>query len=94
MISRITNLVTAWDGLWLILSVIASVGLFGYVGCTWLIYLINEGRYLTTAIISTLIFVSVSGTLLKIQIAQIVVLGSAIICGTAFLMGYGNILLP
>jgi len=94
MISRIANLVTAWDGLWLILTVIAGVGLLGYVGVTWLIYLVGEGRYLFTAAVSALLLVSVSGVLLRIQAAQIAVLGGAVICGTAFLMGYGNALLP
>lgn len=94
MISRISNLVTAWDGLWLILTVIAGVGLLGYVGVTWLIYLVGEGRYLFAAVVSALLLVSISGALLRIQVARIAVLGGAVICGTAFLMGYGNALLP
>lgn len=94
MISRIANLVTAWDGLWLILTVIAGVGLLGYVGVAWLIHFVSEGRYLFTAVVSVLLLVSVSAALLRIPAAQIAVLGGAIICGAAFLMGFGNALLP
>lgn len=94
MIQRIASLIAAWDGFWLIFTVIAGVGLLGYVGVAWLIYLAGEGRYLFTAVVLALLLVSVSGALLRIPAAQITVLGGAVICGTAFLMGYGNVLLP
>lgn len=94
MISRIANLVTAWDGLWLILTVTAGVGLLGYVGISWLIYLVGEGRYLFAAAVSALLFLSISAASLRILAAQISVLVGAVICGTSFRMGYGNPLLP
>lgn len=94
MISRIANLVGNLEGLSLLFTVIAGVGLLGYVGFTWLIYLVGQGQYLIAVSISLLSLPLVAGAFLRIPIAQIVVFGCAVICGTAFLMGYGNVLLP
>lgn len=94
MISRIANFVSDLESLGFFLTLIIGVGLLGYLGVSWLFHLANSGQYFVALAVASLLFVSVALALLRIPLAQIIVLGSAIVCGTAFLLGYGNVLLP
>lgn len=94
MISRIANLISDLEGLWFFLTLIIGIGVLGYVGVSWLLHLANSGHYLVTFTVAALLLFSVALAFLRIPMAQIIVLGGAIICGTAFVLGYGNALLP
>ena len=94
MISRIANFVSDLESLGFFLTLIIGVGLLGYLGVSWLYLLANSGQYFVALAVAGLLFVSVALALLRIPLAKILVLGSAIICGTAFLLGYGSVLLP
>lgn len=94
MISRIANLISDLEGTGFLLTLIFGAGLLGYLGITWLIHLAKVGSYFVALAVAVSLSASVALALLRIPLAQIVVLGSAIICGTAFLLGYGNVLLP
>jgi hypothetical protein len=94
MISRIANFVADLESLGFFLTLLVGVGLLGYLGVSWLFHLGNSGQYLVAIAVGGLLFGSVAMALLRIPLAQIVVLGSAIVCGTAFVLGYGNVLLP
>lgn len=94
MISRIANFVSALEGLGFFLALIIGVGLLGYLGVSWLIHWVASGRYFVALAVAGLLFGSVAMAMLRMPIAQIIVLGSAITCSTAFFLGYGNALLP
>lgn len=94
MISRIANFVTDLESLGFLLTLIIGIGLLGYLGVSWLFHLATSGQYLVALIVAVFLFGSVTTALLRIPLAQVLVLGSAIVCGTAFLLGYGNALLP
>lgn len=94
MISRIANFVADLEGLGFFLTLIIGVGLLGYLGVSWLFHLANSGQYFLALAVAGLLFVSVALALLRIPFAQILILGSAIVCGTAFFLGYGYALLP
>jgi hypothetical protein len=94
MISRTANFVSDLESLGFFLTLVIGVGLLGYLGVSWLYHLANSGQYFVALAVAALLFVSVALALLRIPLAQILVLGSAIVCGTAFLLGYGNLLLP
>lgn len=94
MIYRIANFFSDLDALIFILSIIVSVALFGYVASSWLIHFVSVGSYLIAAFVAGILLVLVVATLLRIPLAQIVVLGSASICGTAFLLGYDKVVFP
>ena len=94
MISRIANFVSNLEGLGFVFTLIVGVGLLGYVGLSWLFYLANSGQYLVALAVASLILTAITMALLRIPVAQILVLGSSIVCGTAFSLGYSNVLLP
>jgi len=94
MISRIANFVSDLESLGFLLTLLFGIGLLGYLGVSWLFHLANSGQYLVAFLVAGLLFASVAMALLRIPLAQISVLGCAIVCGTAFLLGYGNVLLP
>jgi hypothetical protein len=94
MITRFANFISDLDGLWFLLSLILGVGVLGYVSVTWLVHLAGAGQYLVALGLAGLSLASVALALFRVPFAQIIVLGCAIVCGTAFLLGYGNVLLP
>ena len=94
MISRIANFVSDLESLGFFLTVLFGICLLGYLGVSWLFHFANSGQYLVALFAAGFLFASVAMALLRIPLAQILVLGSAIVCGTAFLLGYGNVLLP
>ena len=94
MISRFANFISGVGALELLLSLILGIGILGYVSVTWLLHLVGAGQYLIASGLASLSLGSIALALLRVPFAQIIVLGCAIVCGTAFLLGYGNVLLP
>ena len=93
-LDRIAGFVGTLEGLGLLVTVVAGVGLFGYVAVAWLIHFVSHAQYLAAGATGLLGLLAVAVALARIPAALIVVLGSAAVCGTAFLSGYGNALLP
>lgn len=94
MISRIANLISDLEGLWFLLTLTIGIGVLGYLGVSWFLHFAISAHYLAAFTLAALLLTSVALALLRIPLAQIVVLGGAIISGTAFVLGYGNALLP
>lgn len=94
MISRLARFVGDLEGLGFLVTLIIGVGLLGYVGMSWLSHLASTGQYELALAVAGSLLAAVVTALLRIPLAQIFVLGSAMVCGTAFLLGYGNVLLP
>ncbi|MCW5625640.1 MAG: hypothetical protein KIT73_13080 [Burkholderiales bacterium] len=94
MISRLAKFFADLDGLWFSVTLVASVGLLGYVGMSWLSHLASAGQYVLALAVAGALLVAAATALLRIPVAQMVVLGSAVACGAGFLLGYGNVFLP
>lgn len=88
------NIEVSLEFLSLVATVVAGVGILGVVVIRWLLQLLDQGHYLLSLFIALLAVVAVLGALARIPIAMLVVAGSAVICGTAFLLGASNVLLP
>lgn len=85
---------TDWESTAEFIGVICGLGVFGYIGATWVLVLWSRGSY---AIAITASLAGVVLTLLalaRIPIALILVFGAATISIAAFLSGYFGILLP
>jgi len=93
-LDRIAGLVGSLEGLGLLVTVVAGVGVLGYVGVSWLIHLVGHAQYLVASTAGLLGLLAIGAAFARIPAAQIVVFGGAAVCGTAFLSGYGSVLLP
>lgn len=94
MISRISEVFGALEGISYLLSAVVGVGCIGYVAVTWAIYLVNTGQYFVAAA-SALGVMTVSAlAAVRVPIALWFFFGTAAVFGTAFLMGAGNVVLP
>jgi len=90
----IAGLVGTLEGLGLLVTVVAGIGVLGYVGLSWLIYFVGHAQYLAASAAGVLGLLAIAAAFARIPAALIVVFGGASVCGTAFLSGYGNALLP
>lgn len=93
-LDRIAGFVGTLEGLGMLVTVVAGIGVFGYVAVAWLIHFVSHAQYLAAATAGLLGLLAVAAAFAKIPAALIVVFGSAAVCGTAFLSGYGSALLP
>jgi len=94
MISRLANFVADFEGLGFVATLVLGIGLLGYLSASWLLHLARSGLYFGAFAVAALFLGAAILSALRIPAAQIVVLGSAIVCSTAFLLGYANVLLP
>jgi hypothetical protein len=94
MISPIAKFILGLEIYGFLLTLIIGVGFDAYLGVSWMIHWVNSGEYLVALLVAGLLCTVVALALLRIAVAQILVFGSAIICGTALFLGYGEILLP
>jgi len=93
-LDRIAGFVGTLEGLGLLVTVIAGVGVLGYVGVSWLTHFVGHAQYLAAGAAGLLGFLAMAAAFARIPAALIVVFGGAAVCGTAFLSGYGSVLLP
>jgi len=94
MVSRILEFFSSIDGLVISLTTIAGVGLLGYVGASWLIFLVGQSQYFLTLGICGAAILLVAASISRIPDALIVFFGSTMACGTGFLLGYGYVFMP
>jgi hypothetical protein len=94
MISKVADLVSSLEGLALLATFVIGVGLLGYVGAAWLIHFLRADQYLAAVTLVGLSFAVTAFAFLRVPLAQVVLLGAAVVCGTAFLLGYGYTFTP
>lgn len=94
MISKVADFVSSLEGLALLATVVVGVGLLGYVGVLWLLYFFRAGQYVAAVSALGLSLAVTALAFFRVPLAQVVLFGSAVIVGTAFLLGYGHILTP
>lgn len=93
-LDRIAGFVGSLEGLGLLITVIAGIGVLGHVGLSWLIHFVSHAQYLRAGAVVLLGLLAVGAAFTRIPTALIVVFGGAAVCGSAFLLGYGGVLLP
>lgn len=94
LLSRIAKALGTVEGLSYLLGAIFGVGCIGYVAVTWAIHLAKTGQYLSAGA-SLLVVLAVSGfAAVRVPIALWLFFGTAVVLGTAFLLGAGNVVLP
>lgn len=77
-----------------ILSLTLGVGVLGFVGATWVVHLIHAGNHgAALALAATVLALSVLAVL-RVPLAQLLVVVGAALCGSAWAMGYGSWLMP
>lgn len=94
MVSRILDFFSDIDGLVTLCTVVAGVGLLGYVGVSWLIYFVGQAQYFSAAGVFCGVALAVAAAIARIPAALIALLGSAMACGTVFLLGYSYVFMP
>jgi hypothetical protein len=94
MVSRILDFFSSIDGLVIFLTVVAGIGLLGYVGASWLIYLVGQSQYFFAAGICGVTILLAATSIARVPAALIVLFGSAMACGTGFLLGYSHVFMP
>lgn len=93
-LDRIAGFVGTLEGLGQLVTVVAGIGVFAYVAVAWLVYFVTHAQYLAAGTAGLLGLLAVAAAYARIPAALVVVFGSAAVCGTAFLSGYGSALLP
>lgn len=94
LFGAIVDIEVSLQFLGIVVSVIVGLGVFGYVTVSWLLHFIEKGHYVLSFCSSVVLLAAAIGTIARIPIAMLVVFGSAMVCGTAFFLGAGNVLLP
>jgi len=93
-LDRIAGFVGSLEGLGLLITVIAGIGVLGYIGVSWLIHFVSHAHYLAASAAGLVGLLAIGAALARIPAALILVFGSAAVCGTALLSGYGSMILP
>jgi hypothetical protein len=94
MIRRIANAFSDLEGLAFLATLLVGLGVLGYVSVKWLIYLFTSGHYFfagAAGLVTLLLFLF---AVLRVPLAQLVLFGSFIVVGTAFLTNSFGLLLP
>jgi hypothetical protein len=94
MIRRIANAVAALEGLAFIATLVFGVGALGYVVVKWTMQFIERGLYFYAV---TLCGIALGVSLLaclRVPVAQLALLGAAIVVGVGFVTGTQSTLLP
>jgi peptidoglycan/LPS O-acetylase OafA/YrhL len=92
--SRIINLVAAWEGLGLLVSLILGVGVAGCVVAAWVLHFTRQGElFFATATLVPSVLIGILAVL-RIPAALVLVLGFAAVAAVALPSGATDLLLP
>jgi hypothetical protein len=94
MISRIANAVSSWEGVSLFLSVLFGVGCLAFIGFNWSMHFVESGLYLAAGGIALVSVVVSMAAIAQVPAALILLFGTAVVVGTAFSVGAGNLVMP
>jgi len=94
MISRIANAVSSWEGISLFLSVLIGVGCLAFVAFSWGMHFVGSGKYFAAGGIALGSLVVSLAAVARVPVALVLLFGTAVIVGTAFLVGAGNVVMP
>lgn len=94
MISRIANAVSSWEGISLFLSVLIGVGCLTFVKFSWDVHFVGSGQYFAAGGIALNSLVVSLAAVARVPVALVLLFGTAVIFGTAFLVGAGNVVMP
>lgn len=90
MVRRLCDAYLALEGFWFLVQVTLGLGCIAYVGASWLLYWLQEGRYmlaLCAAISASLLTVAAIG---RIPIALTILFGVSVMLGVLFTSGNGS----
>lgn len=93
-LDRIAGFIGSLEALGLLITVVAGFGVLAYVGVSWLIHFVGHAQYVAASAAGLLGLLAIAAAFARIPAALIAVVGGAAVCGTAFLSGYGSVLLP
>lgn len=93
-LDRIAGFGGSLDALGMLVTVIAGIGVLGYVVVSWLIHFVSHAQYLAASAAGIFGLLGFAAAFARIPAALIVLFGSAAVCGMTFLSGYGSTLLP
>lgn len=94
VISKVVDAITSLEGLAFLATLVVGVGLLGYVGTAWLVHFSRAGQYFAAIAVAAVSLAVSALALVRVPLAQTFVLGGAIFCGTAFILGYGHTITP
>ncbi|MCE1183243.1 MAG: hypothetical protein LWW81_13235 [Rhodocyclales bacterium] len=94
MNSRISNFFYSLDLLDSLLSLVLSIGMLTYVGMTWILHFLDLGMNLAALALAALLLGTFALALLRFISAQIIILGTAVICGCTISLGFSQYLFP
>lgn len=93
-IGAIVDVEVSLQALSFVVTVLAGLGVFGYVTVSWFLHLLEERHYVLSFGLLVVTLAAGIGTIARIPVAMLAVFGSAMICGTALFLGVGHVLLP
>lgn len=94
VISKVVDAITSLEDLAFLATLVVGVGLLGYVGTAWLVHFSRAGQYFAAIAVAAVSLAVSALALVRVPLAQTFVLGGAIFCGTAFILGYGHTITP
>ena len=94
MISRIANAIGDLDGLSFVASLVAGLGALGYVIVKWAVQLTTLGHSVLATMLSVIAAVIALLAIVRVPLAQLALLASAVTVGVGFATGTQHFFLP
>ena len=88
------DLVTGIDFVFALAIIVCGIGALGYISASWLEHLLIERSYFAAFMLASLSLTIIVASIARIPMVLVAVVMGATICGVAFLVGAGNVLLP
>ena len=94
LISRISDVVTSWEGLSFFVSLLAGVGCLAFVAVSWSVHLWTSNQYLESGVIAVVVLAVSLGALARVPLALLLLFGGAMVVITVFSMGGIDAVMP
>ena len=91
---RLWDAYLSLDGLWLLVQIVLGLGCIGYIGASWLLHWLHDGRYFLALFASISLGLLTAAAIVRIPIALAIVFGAAMMFGVMFATGNGDAVLP
>ena len=82
------------EGFWLLVQIVLGLGCIGYVGASWFLYWLHDGRYFLAFFASISVGLLTVAAIVRIPVALGIVFGVAVMLGVMFASGNGDAVLP
>ena len=94
MLKRTADFASTLETIGFLATIVLGVGCLGFVAVTWAQHMFASGRLALGGVVCAGSVALAAAAVARIPVALVILLGSAVVVGTAFLLDAGSIIMP